>query len=66
MSDETWVTLRMLKPKIRQSSGCTHIHQTSQKGLNRRLPARKLMAPVFWDRKGVLMVQFMQEEATIT
>jgi hypothetical protein len=27
--------------------------------LNKRcLPARKLMATVFWDRKGVLMVEF--------
>jgi hypothetical protein len=30
------------------------------------LSARKLMATVFWDRKGVLMVDFMQQETTIT
>jgi hypothetical protein len=24
------------------------------------------MATVFWDRKGVLMVEFMQQETTIT
>jgi hypothetical protein len=36
--------LWMLKPKSSQSSGCTHIHQTNRKGLNKRsLPARKLM-----------------------
>jgi hypothetical protein len=29
-----------------------HIHQTSRKSLNKRLPARKLMETVFWDRKG--------------
>jgi hypothetical protein len=28
--------------------------------------ARKLMATVFWDRKGVLMVEFMQQATTIT
>jgi hypothetical protein len=34
----------MLKPKSSPSSGCTHIHQTSQKSLNKCcLPAGKLM-----------------------
>jgi hypothetical protein len=28
--------------------------------------ARKLMATVFWDRKGVLTEEFMQQGATIT
>jgi hypothetical protein len=56
----------MLKPKSSQSSGCTHIHQTTRKSLTKRLPARKLMAAVFWDRKGVLMVEFKQQGTTIT
>jgi hypothetical protein len=56
----------MLKPKSSQSSGCTHIHQTIQKSLNKHLPARKAMATVFWDRKGVLMLEFMQEGIIIT
>jgi hypothetical protein len=56
----------ILKPQSSQSSGCTHIHQTSRKSLNKRLPARKLMATVFWDRKGVLMVEFMQQGTTVT
>jgi hypothetical protein len=30
------------------------------------VPARKLIATVFWDRKGVLMVEFMQQGTTIT
>jgi hypothetical protein len=30
------------------------------------LSARKLMVTVFWDRKGVLMVEFMQERTTVT
>jgi hypothetical protein len=29
------------------------------------MPARKLMAAVFWNRKGVLMVEFMQQGTTI-
>jgi hypothetical protein len=30
------------------------------------LSARKLMAILFWGRKGVLMVEFMQQGTTIT
>jgi hypothetical protein len=33
---------------------------TKQKNLNKFLPYTKLMANVFWDRKGVLMVELMQ------
>jgi hypothetical protein len=29
------------------------------------LSARKLMASVFWDRKGVLIVEFMQQGITV-
>jgi hypothetical protein len=32
----------------------------------RTLSARKLMATVFWDREEVLMIEFMQQETTIT
>jgi hypothetical protein len=56
----------MLKSNSHQSNGCTPIHQKSRKSLNKRLPARKLMAAVFWDKKGLLMVEFMQHEMTIT
>jgi hypothetical protein len=37
----------------------------SQKSLNKHLPARKLMVTVFWDRKGILMMEFMQQGATV-
>jgi hypothetical protein len=57
--------LKLLKPKSSQSSGCTHIHQTSPKILNKCLPARKLMETVFWDREGLLMVEFMLQGTTI-
>jgi hypothetical protein len=35
--DETCVSFVLLKPKNSQSSGCTHINQTSRKRLNKRL-----------------------------
>jgi histone-lysine N-methyltransferase SETMAR len=38
----------------------------AEQSLNKRLPARKLMAIVFWDVKGVLMVGFMQQGTTVT
>jgi hypothetical protein len=55
----------MLKPKSSQNSGCRNIQQTTRKSLNKRcLPARKLMATVFWEKNGVLMVEFMQQRIT--
>jgi histone-lysine N-methyltransferase SETMAR len=36
------------------------------KKFKQRLSVRKLMATVFWDRKGVLMVEFIQQGTTIT
>jgi hypothetical protein len=58
----------MLKPRSSESSECTHIHTTNKrKILNKHcLPARKLIATVSWDRKGILIVEFMQQGTTIT
>jgi histone-lysine N-methyltransferase SETMAR len=50
----------------RESSGYTHVHPESRRSLNKNLPARKLMTAVFWDRKGVLMVKFLQQGTKIT
>jgi hypothetical protein len=36
------------------------------KKFKQTMSARKLMATVFWDRKGVLMVEFRQQGTTIT
>jgi transposase len=45
----------------------THTHSpNAMKILKERLSARKLMATVFWDRKGVMMVEFVQQGTTIT
>jgi hypothetical protein len=44
-----------------------HTHSPNKlRNLNKLCFARKLMAAVFWDRKGVLMVEFMQQGITIT
>jgi hypothetical protein len=42
-----------------------HRHSPNQPGKFKQISARNLMAAVFWDRKGVLMVEFMQHGATV-
>jgi hypothetical protein len=54
----------MLKPKSSQSSGCTQ-HSPDKLNIFKQTSARKLMAAIFWDREGVLMVEFIQQGATI-
>jgi hypothetical protein len=39
---------------------------TKQAEKSKQMSARKLMAAVFWDRKGVRMVEFMQQGIKIT
>jgi hypothetical protein len=41
------------------------MHLTAEK-FKQTLSARKLMTTVFWDRAGVVMVEFMQQGNTIT
>jgi hypothetical protein len=55
----------MLKLKGSQRSACTTLSPHKPKKF-KQTSARKLMATVFWDRKGVLMVEFMQQGTTIT
>jgi hypothetical protein len=44
-----------------------HTHSPNKlKKFKQTLSARKLMVNVFWDRKGVLMMEFMQQGTTIT
>jgi hypothetical protein len=57
--------LWMLKPKSSQSSKCTHFHQRSRKCLKKPYSASKLLETVFWDRTGLLLMQFMQQGITI-
>jgi hypothetical protein len=50
-----------------QSKQWLHTYSPNKlKQLKQTLSARKLMATVFWDWKGVLMVEFMQQGITIT
>jgi hypothetical protein len=53
---------------IEHSKQWMHTHSTkSQRNSNNRsLPARKLMTTVFWDMKGVLMVEFTHQGTTMT
>jgi hypothetical protein len=44
-----------------------HAHSPNKrKKFQQTLSLRKLMATVVWDKKGVLMVEFMQQRTTIT
>jgi hypothetical protein len=44
-----------------------HTHSPNKpKKFKQTLSARKLMATIFWDTKGVLMVQSMQQGTTVT
>jgi hypothetical protein len=44
-----------------------HTHSPIQaENYKQILPARKLVASVFWDRKGVPMLEFMEQGTTIT
>jgi hypothetical protein len=54
----------MLKPKNSQRSGCIHIFTRQTEQFKQTLFARKLMRTVSWDRKGVPMVEFLQQETT--
>jgi hypothetical protein len=66
--DEIWVSFVNVETKEQSKQWMhTHIHQTRQKSLKKCcLPARKLLAILFWDRKEVLTVEFMEQGITIT
>jgi hypothetical protein len=42
-----------------------HTHSPNKPKKFKQMSARKLMAAIFWNRKGVLMVEFVQEGTTI-
>jgi hypothetical protein len=48
-----------------QSKRWMHTFTKQVNKFKQMLSARKLMAAVFWDRKGVLMVEFMQQGTTV-
>jgi hypothetical protein len=57
--DETWVSFVNVYTK-EQSKQWMHTHSPNKpKKFKQTLSARKLMETVFWERKGMLMVEFM-------
>jgi hypothetical protein len=49
-----------------QTKQWMHTHSPNKSKKFKQTSARKLMPTVFRDRKGVLIVEFMQQETTIT
>jgi hypothetical protein len=64
--DEIWVSFVNVETK-EQSKQWMHTHSPNNlKKFKQTFSARKLMETVFWDRKGVLMVEFMWQGTTLT
>jgi acyl-CoA thioesterase len=63
--DKTWTSFVNVETK-EQSKQWINYTFTRQAEKFKQTFARKLMAAVFWDRKGVLMVEFMQQGITVT
>jgi histone-lysine N-methyltransferase SETMAR len=63
--DETWVSFVNVETK-EQSKQWMHTHSPNKPKKFKQMSASRLMAAVFWDRKGVLMVGFMQHWTTVT
>jgi hypothetical protein len=62
---ETWVSFVNAQTK-EQPKQWVHTHSPKKpKKFKQTLPARKLMTAVSWDRKGILMVEFMQQRTTV-
>jgi hypothetical protein len=63
--DETWVSIVNVETKVK-SKQWMHTHSPNKsKKFKQTLSVGKLMATASSDRKGVLMVEFMQQETTI-
>jgi hypothetical protein len=70
---QTWYELQVMKPvpfvnaeTKQQSKQWMHLHSPNKPKFKQSLPARKLMVTVFWNRKEVLMVEFMQQRTTMS
>jgi hypothetical protein len=61
-SDETWVSFVNVETK-EQSRQWTHTHSPNKPENFKQ--TRKLMATVFWDRRRLLVVEFMQQGTTV-
>jgi hypothetical protein len=66
IGSETWVSFVNVENK-EPSKQWMHTHSPNKpKKFKQTLSAIKLMTAVFWDREGVLMVEFMQRGTAIT
>jgi len=64
--DETWVKFVNAQTK-EQSKQWMHTHSPNKpKKFKQTLSNRKMMATIFWDRKGILLTEFMAPGTTIT
>jgi len=64
--DEIWVKFVNAETK-EQSKQWMHTHSPNKpKKFKQTLSNRKMMATVFWDRKGILLTEFMAPGTTIT
>ena len=62
--DETWVAHYTPETK-RQSMQWRHTSSPSAKKFKSVISSRKIMASVFWDRKGILLIEFLPQGETI-
>ncbi|GBN10657.1 hypothetical protein AVEN_206246-1 [Araneus ventricosus] len=62
--DEMWVS-RVTPESKQQSMEWRHTHSPLKVKAKQTLSQRKIMASVFWDRHGVLLLDFMQRRTTI-
>jgi uncharacterized protein YbcV (DUF1398 family) len=63
--DVTWVLIVNVETK-EQSKQWIHTHSPTKMKKFKQTSARKLVTTVFWDRKGMLVMEFMQQGTTIT
>jgi O-methyltransferase involved in polyketide biosynthesis len=62
--DKTWVSFVNVETK-EQSKQWMHAHSPNKLKKFKQTSARKLMAVIFWDRRGML-VEFMKQRTTVT
>ena len=62
--DETWGFHHTSESKQQSLPWC-HTHSSKTKKFKTLISVKKIMASVFWDRKGILPVDFMPPGATV-
>jgi hypothetical protein len=58
--DETWV-LHVTPESNQQSMEWKHISSPIKKKFEQTISTHKIMCTVFWDRKGVLLMEFLPQ-----